>query len=103
MVAADGYPQQWHVDDAVHASKAEAWWKKFLEEEGMPKEGCKLAYLEPADMPVKVAAHKVVSVEETTVMLRDLGIGAEAECSEVVPRVAQEAVLKESIKDAKLN
>ena len=100
VVAADGYPQQWYVDDAVHASKAEAWWKKFLEEEGMPKEGCNLAYLEPADMPVKVAAHKVVSVEETTVMLRDLGIGAEAECSEVVPRVAQEAVLKESIKDA---
>ena len=33
-------------------------------------------------MPVKVAAHKVVPVEETTVMLRDLGIGANAVCKD---------------------
>ena len=34
------------------------------------------------NMPVKVAAHKVVPVEETTVMLRDLGIGANAVCKD---------------------
>ena len=53
VVDDEGYPQQCYMDDAVNAAKAEAWWQRFLEE---------------------------VPVEETTVMLRDLGIGANAVC-----------------------
>ena len=70
----------------------DGWRKKFMDEDELPKVGCK------PDRPVKGAAHKMVPVEETRRMLRGLSIGAqevadvecgaEAECADVVPKDA---------------
>ena len=85
---------------------ADEWWELFMDDDELPKVGCK------PDRPVKVAAHKLVPVEETRRMMRGLHIGthdaddaecgAEAECAEVLQRGAQKAVVKESIKDAEM-
>ena len=82
------------------------WWELFMDDDELSKVGYK------HDRPVKVAAHKLVPVEETRRMMRGLHIGthdaddaecgAEAECAEVLQRGAQKAVVKESIKDAEM-
>ena len=63
-----------------------------MDEDELPKVGCK------PDRPVKGAAHKMVTVEESRKMLLGLSIGAheaadaecgaEAECADVVPKDA---------------
>ena len=85
---------------------ADEWWTQFMDEDELPTVGCK------PTRPVKVAAHKLVLVEETRKMMRGLHIGthdaadaecgAGAECTEVMPRGAQKAVVKESITDAEM-
>ena len=132
--------KQEHVDDASEGASAEeieamkearlalpldfkastdAWWKQFMDDDELPKVGCKL------DRTVKIDAHKLVPVEETREILRGLHIGAheegrkaetgpvfeherfndnvcgaEVECAGVMPRGAQKKdLVKESVKE----